>query len=179
MSAGGPKREMFSPQEPGAGEPRSTLPWVIAGGVVLTILGLIVALSHHGPPANPGGAGLAPAAAYAAYLPISNLQMSQAGTMSGAQAFYMDGRITNTGSETVTGITVQVAFPGFTEAIAQKNTMPLMLIRTREPEVDLEPVGAMPILPRQTREFRLIFDTIPQDWNQNYPTIRIIQVTGK
>jgi hypothetical protein len=45
--------------------------------------------------------------------------------------------------------------------------------------VDLQPVNRDPILPGQTRDFRLIFDSVPQDWNQNYPEIRVIQVTGK
>jgi hypothetical protein len=40
-------------------------------------------------------------------------------------------------------------------------------------------VSAAPIRPGETREFRLIFDNIPQDWNQNYPEIRIITVTGR
>jgi len=105
--------------------------------------------------------------------------MSQAGNLVGGQTTYIDGQITNKGTKTVTGITVQVAFHGFTEPIAQKSTMALSLIRTREPYVDTEPVGAAPILPGQTRDFRLIFDSVPQDWNQNYPEIRVIQVTSK
>jgi len=179
MSAGGPEPGMFSPHGPEEREPRSTLPWVIAGGVVLIVLGLIVAFGHRNAPANPGGAGLAPPDPYAVNLPITNVHMSQAGNLVGGQTTYIDGQITNKGTKTVTGITVQVAFHGFTEPIAQKSTMALSLIRTREPYVDTEPVGAAPILPGQTRDFRLIFDSVPQDWNQNYPEIRVIQVTSK
>ena len=170
---------MFSQQSPQEREPRSPLPWVIAGIAVLLILGTIVLLGHRAAPANPGGAGMATADPYAANLPISNVQMSQAGNMVGGQTTYIDGQITNKGQATVTAITVQVAFHGFTEPIAQKSTTPLNLIRTREPEVDTESVAADPILPGQTREFRLIFDSLPQDWNQNYPEIRVIQVTSK
>ena len=99
--------------------------------------------------------------------------------MAGSQTTYVDGRITNQGQKTITAITVQVAFHGFTNPIARKDTMPLTLIRTRQPYVDTQSVGAAPIQPGETREFRLIFDNIPQDWNQNYPEIRIIQVTGR
>jgi len=56
--------------------------------------------------------------------------------------------------------------------------MPLTLIRTRQPYVDTQPVAAAPIHPGETRDFRLIFDSLPQDWNQNYPEIRVIAVTG-
>jgi hypothetical protein len=112
-------------------------------------------------------------------LPIANVQMSQAGNMAGSQTTYVDGQITNKGQETVSEITVQVAFHGLENPIAKKETMPLPLIRTRQPYIDTQSVSAAPIRPGETREFRLIFDSIPQDWNQNYPEIRIISVTGR
>jgi hypothetical protein len=170
---------MFEPQRPGEKAERSPVPWIVLIlGTVGVLIGLMVLL-HRPAPANPGGTGLAPPDPYAANLPITNLQMSQSGSMAGGQNTYIDGQVTNRGQETITGITVQVAFHGFTQPIAQKNTMPLTLIRTREPYVDTEPVNMAPILPGQTRDFRLIFDNVPQDWNQNYPEIRIIAVTGK
>jgi hypothetical protein len=179
MSSPGPQPGMFQPPPTGTREARSTLPWVIAGGVVLVVLGVIVALGHRAQPSNPGGAGLAPADPYAASLPVSNLKMSQANSVAGAQATYIDGEIANRGNETVTAITVQVAFRDLGNQIVQKETMPLNLVRTREPYVDTQPVSAAPILPGQSREFRLIFDHMAQDWNQNYPEIRIIAVSGK
>jgi len=160
-------------------EPRSLLPWIIAGVVVLVVIGVLMVSSHRGQPANPGGAGLAAADPYAANLPITDIKMSQANSMAGAQATYIDGKITNRGSQTVSAITVQVAFHGFTNPIAQKETLPLNLIRMYEPYVDTQPVSAAPIKPGETRDFRLIFDHISQDWNQQYPEIRVIQVSGK
>lgn len=170
---------MFAPRGAAEHEPRSVLPWVIAGSVVLIIVGVILVLSHRTHSANPGGAGLAPPDPYAASLPISDLKMSQAGSMVGGQNTYIDGTIANKGTRTVTGITVQVAFHGFTGLIVQKATMPLNLIRTRVPYVDTQSVSMAPILPGQSREFRLIFDSVAQDWNQNYPEIRVIQVQSR
>jgi len=175
-SAPQPGSGLFPPDHPSEREPRSPLPWIIALGVVVLAIGVLVAVNHHQAPANPGGAGLAPADPYAASLPITNLQMSQAGNMAGSQTTYVDGQITNQGQKTVTAITVQIAFHGFANPIAKKETMPLTLIRTRQPYVDTEPVSAAPLAPGESREFRLIFDSIPQDWDQNYPEIRIIQV---
>jgi hypothetical protein len=160
-------------------EPRSPIPWIVAGVVVVVVVGLLVALGRHRAPVNPGGAGMAAADPYAANLAIANLQMSQAGNMAGGQTTYIDGQVTNKGSETVTGITVQVGFIGFTGQLVGKPAMTLTLIRTREPYVDTEPVSAAPILPGQSRDFRLIFDSMPPDWNQNYPEVRVIQVAGK
>jgi len=179
MSAPASGSGLFPPEHPETPEPRSPLPWIIAGGVVILILAAIVFFNHQTQPANPGGAGLAPPAAYAANLTISNLQMSQANSAIGGQSTYLDGQITNHGPETLTAITVQVAFRDVANQLVQKDTMPLNLIRTREPYIDTEPVRADPILPNQTRDFRLIFDHISQDWNQSYPEVRVIEVTGK
>jgi hypothetical protein len=179
MNAPGSGTGLFPPDRPAAPEPRSPLPWIIAGGVVILIVAAIVFFSHRTAPANPGGAGLAPPAPYAANLTVSNLQMSQANSVVGGQSTYLDGEIINHGSETLTAITVQVAFHDLSNQIVQKETLPLNLIRTRMPYVDTESVRSDPILPNQTRGFRLIFDHISQNWNQNYPEIRVISVTGK
>ena len=176
--ASGPEPELFQPPQPAQRDPRSTLPWIIAGGVVIVVLSIVIAFGHRAQPANPGGAGLAPPDPYAASLPITHLQMSQANSMVGNNT-YIDGQITNTGDKVVTGVTVQVAFRDVTNQIVQKNTMAMNLIRTRQPYVDTEPVSAAPLGPAQTAEFRLIFDHVADAWNQNYPDIRIIQVAGK
>lgn len=162
-----------------AKEPRSILPWAIAGTVVGLALALLLITGRRPAPTNPGGPGLAPAAAYASNLTIANIKMSQASTVIGATQTYIDGDITNKGNETLTGITVQVAFHDFTNRIGQKDTMPLMLIRTHVPYVEIEPVSAAPIAPGQTREFRLIFDHVTDSWNQQYPEIRVIAVESK
>ncbi len=169
---------LFPPERPTEREPRSPLPWIIALVVVVVAIVALVVVNHHQAPSNPGGAGLAPADPYAASLPITNLKMSQAGNMAGSQTTYLDGQITNKGQRTVTGITVQVAFHGFSNPISSKLTMPLTLIRTRQPYVDTQAVSAAPIQPGETRDFRLIFDSLPQDWDQNYPEVRVIQVDG-
>ena len=179
MAASGQTPEFLSPDKKSASEPRAIAPWIIAGIVVLLVLGIFLARSHHGPPPNPGGAGLAPADPYAANLPISNLKMSEASSVAGGKATYVDGMIANHGNQTVTGVTVQVAFRDFTNQIVQKETMTLNLIRTHQPYIDTEPVSAAPIAPGESREFRLIFDHVAEGWNQNYPEIRVIEVKFK
>ncbi|MGH9587036.1 MAG: DUF2393 family protein [Acidobacteriaceae bacterium] len=163
-------------------ESRSVFPWVIAG-VVIALIVIAFLLMGRGPAganqSNPGGAGLAAAASYAKDLAISNLRMSESSTLSGAKQTYIDGDIKNNGTQTLSGITVQVAFMDFTGKIGQKDTMPMQWIRTHEPYIDVEPVSAAPIGPGQTREFRLIFDHVTDEWNQQYPEIRVIAVQAK
>lgn len=61
----------------------------------------------------------------------------------------------------------------------QIETLPLSLIRTHEPYVDTQPVSAAPLSPGSDREFRLIFESIPSNWNMQMPEVRIIKVDKK
>ena len=144
---------------PVAPEPRSPLPWILAGVVVLITL-------------------LAPPDAYAASLVLSNIKMSESANLSGGKLTYLDGEIANHGTRTVSGITVQVAFRSAPTAIVQKETMPLNLIRMTDPYIDTQPVSAAPLKPGESRSFRLIFEHVAADWDGQYPEVRVIQVTG-
>jgi hypothetical protein len=158
----------------------SWLPWIIAASVVIVGLGIWVVVGNRANPDSPSsGTGMAPADPYAASLPITGLQMSEADSFSGAKVTYIDGQIANTGNRTLIAITVQVGFHSDVGQYAQRLAVPLSLIRTRQPYVDIEPVSAAPIEPGQQRNFRLIFDAVPADWNQQYPEVRVINVHSK
>jgi Protein of unknown function (DUF2393) len=160
-------------------EPTSWLPWAIAGFAIAVGLSLVIAFGgHRNSTPLATGPGLAPASPYAANLPITDLKMSEASNFAGGKVTYVDGKIANQGNQTLTGITVQVAFRNDLKEIAQKETLPLNLIRTREPYVDIQPVSASPLKSGEQRDFRLIFDGVASDWNQQYPEVRVIQVVA-
>ncbi len=103
--------------------------------------------------------------------------MSESTSLSGGKSTFVDGHIRNAGTKTVTAATVQVFFrneEGMPPAI---ETLPISLVRTREPYVDTQPISAAPLKPGEDREFRLIFETIPANWNVQLPEIHIIRVT--
>jgi hypothetical protein len=160
-------------------ESRSLLPWAIAGLVVALVVAALLLFGRKPAPVNPGGAGLAPTDPYASSLTISNIRMSESSSLSGAKQTYIDGDIANHGTKMLTGITVQVGFHDFTGQLAQKETMPMALIRTHTPYIDTEPVSMAPVAPGETREFRLILDYVTDSWNQAYPEIRVIGVQEK
>ncbi|QNI32814.1 DUF2393 family protein [Alloacidobacterium dinghuense] len=171
--------EFFAGQSTGK-ESRSYLPWIVAGAVVVLGIGLLLVFGgKKTPPVNPGGAVLAQADPYAASLPITDLKMSESSNFAGGKVTYVDGHIANNGSKTVTDITVQIGFHDFGNQLVQKETMPLSLIRMREPYVDTQPVSAAPLKPGDAQDFRLVLDHIAQDWNGQYPEVRVIQVAGK
>ena len=151
--------------------------WAIAGAVVLLLLGGILLATHHKPP-TPAGVIL-PLDPYAPSLVFSDLQMSESASVTGLKATYIDGHVRNTGSHTVTAATLQVLFANDMQMPPQIEPVELTLIRTHEPYIDTQPISAAPLAPGDTREFRLAFENISSDWNQQLPAIHPTQITTK
>jgi len=161
----------------GAGtEPRGGVPvavWGAAAVIVLAILGGLLLAGRN--KAAPAPSTLQPADAYAASLPLSQFAMSESANLSGGKLTYLDGHVLNSGLRTVAGATVQVVFLNDEGLAPQIDTVPLTLIRTREPYIDTEDVGANPMKPGEAREFRLTFETVPDNWNTQMPEVRVIR----
>lgn len=165
--------------QPPAPAERNWLPMIIAVAIIVVVGGGLFLFLERGK----SGSSVTPISAqpdsYAANLPITNLAMSESSNLAGGKVTYLDGHITNKGDHTVTGITVQVLFRNYAHEVAQNETQPLMLIRAREPYIDVEPVSAAPLKPGDERDFRLIFDTVADSWDNAYPEIRIVHVDSK
>ena len=151
----------------------------IAAIVVLGVVGGMVFFFEHGKATPQVTAISAPLDPYAGSLPVSQLAMSESANLAGGKVTYLDGQIANTGSRTITAVTVQVLFRDPAHEVAQNETQPLKLIRMRQPYIDVEPVSAAPIKPGDHRDFRLIFDTVAQDWDGAYPEVRVVHVEAQ
>ena len=160
-------------------EERNWLPLAVAAAIVIAIAVSLVFVFERGkgqPTVTPISAPTDP---YAASLTISGLAMSESSNLAGGKVTYLDGHIANQGSRTVTGITVQVLFRNVAHEVVQNETQPLKIIRTRDPYIDVEPLSASPLKPSETEDFRLIFDTVAEDWDGVMPEIRVIHVEAK
>jgi hypothetical protein len=161
-------------------EQRAGLPpavWGVAALIVLVILGTLILAGRKKPAVAPNT--LQPPDAYAASLPLSQLAMSESSNLSGGKLTYLDGRIHNAGDRTLNAITVQVVFQNDERLPPQIDTQALTLIRMREPYIDTEPVSAEPLKPGDDREFRLIFETVPENWNTQMPEVRVIRTVTR
>jgi hypothetical protein len=167
---------------PPAAEKSSTplIAWAAAGAVILGIIAAILLLTHHPAAASNNILPLDP---YASNLQFTKLEMSESTSLSGGKSTFLDGHVHNSGSRTVTGATLQVIFSVFgnvsTQRPVQIENVPLTLIRTHQPYIDTEPVSDAPIAPGETREFRLIFEDISQNWDQQLPDIHAVHITTR
>lgn len=115
---------------------------------------------------------------YAANLVISDVAMSTAANFAGQQVTYIEGRIKNNGSKTVSNVLLQIVFKDSLGQIVQREPgQRLMAITTREPYIDTAPLTNAPLRPGQTKEFRQTFEHVSGDWNMQLPEITIVRTS--
>jgi hypothetical protein len=166
MGTGG----VFSPQVEEEG--RRWLPLAIGAAIIFVAVAAIWIFGRPAKQPTPP-----PIDPYAEYLQVSDLKLSAATNFVGASVSYLDGKITNVGSKTVTGATLEAIFRNSLGEIVQRETMPVMLHHTGIQGIpDVAPLSAVPLTPNQTRDFRLTFEHISADWNQGYPELRFVRI---
>jgi Protein of unknown function (DUF2393)/Protein of unknown function (DUF3426) len=105
--------------------------------------------------------------------------MSAAENFVGATVNYVDGTVANTGDKTVTHATVEVTFKDDMGQLAQREEVPLQVLKTGGPYPEAVDLSASPLAPGQSKPFRLTFESISAQWNRQYPEIQITEVTAK
>lgn len=161
-------------------KPARTLPIVplaIAGAIVL-ILVAALAFFTRGNGRHTTNQVLPPDPR-ASSLAITDTKMSQSSNIAGGTSTYLDGHITNNLPVTVTAVTAQVIFRNDIALPPQVETTSVFLIRSRDPYVDTQSISAAPLAPGAGADFRLTFESLSSNWNQQMPEIRLIQITSK
>ncbi|HUB03349.1 MAG TPA: hypothetical protein VL983_11700 [Terriglobales bacterium] len=147
----------------------------IAIGIVIVaiVIGILVLIlrSEQKPPAEPP--------AYAANLKFSDLKTSAAANFVGATVSYLDGSLTNAGDQTVIHAVVEVTFKDDLGQIAQREELPIHVLRTGGPYDEAVDLNISPLLPGQSKPFRLTFENISAQWNHAYPDLKVTQVVTK
>ena len=155
-------------------EPDSSRRIIGIAVAVVIILAIIIALLLRSEPRKSSGPP-----AYAANLKISDLKMSAAENFVGATVNYVDGTVTNSGDKTVTHAVVQVTFKDDMGQLAQREEVPLQVLKTSGPYPEAVDLSTSPLGPGQSKPFRLTFESISAQWNHQYPDIQVTDVAAK
>lgn len=158
-----------SPQE----RDSNRIPILVGMGLVIVVVGIIALLSRG---QSKGSAAPHP---YAANLKISDLKMSAAENFVGATVTYLDGTVSNTGDKTVTHATIHVVFKDSLGQIAQAEDVPLHVLQTGGPYPDAVDLTTSPLSPGQSTPFRLTFEHVTDEWNHEFPELRVTDVSLK
>jgi len=144
------------------------IPILVGMGLVIVVVGIIALFSRG---QSKGSATPHP---YAANLKISDLKMSAAENFVGATVTYLDGAVTNIGDKTVTHATVHVVFKDSLGQIAQAEDVPLHVLQTGGPYPDAVDLNTSPLSPGQSKPFRLTFEHVTDEWNHEFPELRVM-----
>jgi len=156
--------------EPQESSLRPVLVGIVIVAVVVGVIALILRSEQKPPPEPP---------AYAANLKFSDLKASAAQNFVGATVSYLDGTITNTGNQTVIHAVVAVTFKDEMGQVAQKEELPIHVLRTGGPYDEAVDLNMSPLAPGQSKPFRLTFENISAQWNHEYPDLKVTQVATK
>jgi heme/copper-type cytochrome/quinol oxidase subunit 2 len=164
----------FIQPTPVAEEPDSSRRTIaIAVGVVI-VVAVLAAVLLRSKPKNTSGPP-----PYAANLKLSDLKMSAAENFVGATVSYVDGTVTNAGDKTVTHAIVEVRFKDDMGQLAQREEIPLQVLKTDGPYPEAVDFSVSPLGPGQSKTFQLTFEGISAQWNRQYPEIQVTDVTVK
>jgi hypothetical protein len=139
--------------------------------VVIVLILFLISRTEQKAPSGPP--------AYAANIKFTDLKMSAAENFVGATVSYIDGTVTNSGPQTVTHVVVDVTFKDSIGQLAQRETVPLRVLRTSGPYPEAVDLNALPLPPGQNKPFRLTFESISAQWNHEYPELKVVDVTVK
>ena len=155
-------------------EPDSSRRIIVIAVATVILVAVIGAFLMRG---QPKGAAGPPA--YAASLKLSDFKMSAAENFVGATVSYVDGTVTNSGRKTVTHVIVEVNFKDDMGQLAQRENIPLQVLKTSGPYLEAVDFSVSPLGPRQSATFRLTFEGISAQWNHAFPDIQVTDVTVK
>jgi hypothetical protein len=143
----------------------------VAMVVAIVIILLLISRTQQKAPSGPP--------AYAANIKFSDLKMSAAENFVGATVSYIDGTVANTGNQAVTHVVAEVTFKDSMGQLAQRESVPLRVLRTGGPYPEAVDLSISPLSPGQSKPFRLTFEAISTQWNHEYPEIKVTDVTVK
>jgi len=141
-------------------------------GVVAVMLGLAFLLREKPKPPKQ-------VSPYLASVKLSDFKMSAAENFIGATVSYIDGTITNSAVKTMTHVVVEVTFKDDTGQVAQRDEVPLQVVRNNGAYTEPVDLTIAPLAPGQSAPFRLIFERISTQWNHAYPEIKVTDVAVK
>jgi hypothetical protein len=162
---------LIEPSFPAEQQQESRLRPILIGVVIAGAVVALIVLAFRGEQKKPSEPP-----AYAANLKFSDLKASAAQNFVGATVSYLDGTVTNSGDKTVIHAVVRITFRDDMGQMAQREELPLRVLRTGGPYDEAVDLNMSPLEPGQSKPFRLTFENISAQWNHAYPEMQITDV---
>lgn len=144
---------------------RSVAVWiVVALGAMAALVAGWVLLRPRAVSSSSSAAMSGEEKAYLSRISVTDARMSAAQNYLGDTITFLDGKITNQGSQTVRDIELQLEYVDMLGQVVLRDTT--------------HPISAksLPLAAGKTRDFQVSYDHMPADWNQAPPKITITRV---
>ena len=132
---------------------------------LLAILGGLVYLNRPAPKFTQNGPASQEVKAYVPHLRLSDVTMQATENLMKQQVVEVQGKISNEGPRALQSVDIYCLFYGIDGREIHRERIPILQAKGK------------PLQPRETRNFRLPFDALPDGWNQAVPRMAIAQIT--
>jgi hypothetical protein len=143
----------------------SYIPVIIGAVTLLLLIAGYLYLNSERSSSRTEEQASAEAKAYLSNLQLSDVRLQAAENFMQQRVIEVVGKITNNGPRTLKTIEVYCLFYSVDGHMIHRERVPV--VRATEKPLD----------PKETRSFRLPFDTVPSNWNQAMPHLVVAQIT--
>ena len=143
---------------------RSITPLIVGVLVIVALIAGGIYLSRPVPPRGGNVEASPEAKAYVPNLQLSEVDMKATENFMQQQVVEITGKITNKGPRPLAAVELFCLFLGVDGREIYREKVPI--VRS----------GTAPLVPGQTRSFRLPFDSLPEGWNQAMPAMFIARI---
>jgi hypothetical protein len=143
----------------------SYIPVIIGAATLAFLIAGYLYLNSERSSDTSGAQVSAEAKAYLTHLQLSDVRMQASENFMQQRVVEVIGKITNAGPRPLKSIDVYCLFYNVNGEMVHRERVPV--VRTT----------GKPLGPSETRDFRLPFDAIPENWNQAMPRLVVAQIT--
>ena len=156
----------MEPGESSYKDQRSQFPYAFTAGLIIVaiLVAVIVLVVKHTRTAPVAEVKLPYGAAEQAYsdrIHFDDIKLAHATNFLNQDFTYVAGTVANMGDKDIKAIQVQIEF---------RNTLNQVVLRENE---SLSPPDAEPIPAGQRRDFQVTLEHLSEEWNHQYPSIRV------
>jgi hypothetical protein len=137
----------------------SYVPIIIGAVTLLLLIAAMVYLSHSQKQPPPETGASAEAKAYVRNLDLSDVRMQAAENFMQQRIVEVVGNISNKGNRALNEVDVYCLFYSPSGQLVHRERVPIVRGKGK------------PLYPGETRQFRLPFDSLPENWNQAMPNL--------
>ena len=142
----------------------SYIPILIGCVTLLALVAALLYLRQTGATENDARQASAEAKAYVNNLVLSDVGMKATENFMQQQVVEIEGKISNKGTRTLQSIDVYCLFYGADGHEIRRERVPIVRGKGK------------PLMPGETRDFRLPFDALSPEWNQAMPGLVVAQI---